>query len=77
MAGWVMDQIVLQCGRAHVSAETHDLPARMDQRIKALQCGRAHVSAETVANFSLAIDESYSLQCGRAHVSAETRILDA
>ena len=37
----------LQCGRAHVSAETSAATLEKDFRSDRLQCGRAHVSAET------------------------------
>ena len=39
--------VPLQCGRAHVSAETGEGLGGEKENARSLQCGRAHVSAET------------------------------
>src|SRR6266446_8537896 len=61
----------LQCGRAHVSAETPEAGLEGWALIVQLQCGRAHVSAET-RDIRPNNQDAIELQCGRAHVSAET-----
>ena len=68
--GWSSSKL-LQCGRAHASAETRPKVYAPPGSVR-LQCGRAHVSAET-RYFIAARLLLYRLQCGRAHVSAETR----
>ena len=63
-------KIMLQRGRAHVSAERTTVKASVKRPIPLLQRGRAHVSAES--RFHCHGNRGVGgLQRGRAHVSAE------
>src|ERR1035437_5060774 len=62
--------MMLQRGRAHVSAERARLCQGLFQDLW-LQRGRAHVSAERLTNWQ-AMQGNLRLQRGRAHVRAES-----